>query len=282
MVINGLAQPMPDPLNPKLHPKVDPKLDPNLDLSDSNPKSVLELSVESAKVPGGANDAPSEFRDSPIWAALVSEPLTGVCIATLEGRVHWMNEQSAKIWHGEFAKAAEYNGRTLAELFPPEVVGEYMKLMQRVSTSRKPILVRRIWRGWQTLSWIHLIPGEAPESGAASTAAIPPRMLIISRRVAGEALADETLGSSVEIVESDFSDLGPLDALSDRELEVLALLGQGLSVKEIAAILFRSAKTVENHRQSIGRKLSLDDRVKLSEIARRAGLTVRDADRARS
>lgn len=261
-----MAQPVPEPLDP----------------DDSNPKSVLELSAESARVPGKAAEAPSEFRDSPIWAALVSEPLTGVCIVTLDGRVHWMNEQAARIWHGKFAKPAEYTARTLSELFPPEIVSEQLALMQRVSTSRKPILVRRIWRGWQTLAWIHLIPGETPEPGTPSNAAVPPRLLVISRRVSGEALADETLSSSVEVVESEFSDLGPLDALSDRELEVLALLGQGLSVKEIAAILFRSAKTVENHRQSIGRKLSLDDRVKLSEVARRAGLTVRDAERARS
>jgi DNA-binding NarL/FixJ family response regulator len=105
---------------------------------------------------------------------------------------------------------------------------------------------------------------------------------MISRRVGGDALSDETLSSKVEVVEADIADLGPLDALSERELEVLALLGQGLSVKEIAALLFRSAKTIENHRQSIGRKLKLDDRVKLAEVARRAGLTVRDAERTRS
>lgn len=249
---------------------------------DSEPKSVLDLAAETVRVPGKPLEAPAEFQDSPIWSALVSEPLTGVCIMSMEGQVLWMNEQSARIWHGKFAQASEYAGRPMRELFPSEIVDENLAMLKRVGTSHRPILVRRIWRGWQTLVWMHPIPGETVEHGAPSVGAAPPRILMISRRVGGDALADETLSSKVEVVEAEIADLGPLDALSERELEVLALLGQGLSVKEIAALLFRSAKTIENHRQSIGRKLKLDDRVKLAEVARRAGLTVRDADRTRS
>ena len=77
------------------------------------------------------------------------------------------------------------------------------------------------------------------------------------------------------------ADLGPLEVLTPRELEVLALLGQGLSLKQIAKVLYRSVKTIDNHRASIGKKLAIDDRVKLAEIAFRAGLTVRDAERER-
>jgi DNA-binding CsgD family transcriptional regulator len=255
---------------------------PQSNPGDSEPKSVLDLAAETVRVPGQTPQAPAEFKDSPIWAALVSEPLTGVSIMSIEGQVLWMNEQAARIWHGKFAQASEYSGRPMRELFPPEIVDENLAMLKRVGTTKRAILLRRIWRGWQTLVWMHPIPGEAAEQGAASVGAIPPRILMISRRVGGDALSDETLSSKVEVVEADIADLGPLDALSERELEVLALLGQGLSVKEIAALLFRSAKTIENHRQSIGRKLKLDDRVKLAEVARRAGLTVRDAERTRS
>ncbi len=250
--------------------------------SDTEPKSVLDLAAEQVRVPGKPLEAPPEFRDSPVWSALVTEPLTGVCIMSVEGRVVWMNEQAARIWHGKFAQASEYSGRPLRELFPPEIVDEHMGMLKRVGSTGRPMLVRRIWRGWQTLTWMHVIPGEPAEPGATRAGEIPPRILLISRRVGGDALADETLSSKVEVVEAEIADLGPLDALSERELEVLALLGQGLSVKEIASLLFRSAKTIENHRQSIGRKLKLDDRVKLAEVARRAGLTVRDAERTRS
>ena len=46
-------------------------------------------------------------------------------------------------------------------------------------------------------------------------------------------------------------------------------------------MLFRSVKTIDNHRQSIGKKLNVTDRVVLAEIANRAGLTVADAERPR-
>jgi DNA-binding NarL/FixJ family response regulator len=47
-------------------------------------------------------------------------------------------------------------------------------------------------------------------------------------------------------------------ALTDRELEVLRLTGQGLSIDEIAERLHRSPKTVETHRENIKLKLGLD------------------------
>lgn len=47
-----------------------------------------------------------------------------------------------------------------------------------------------------------------------------------------------------------------LDILTDRELEVFQLLGQGLTVREVADRLFVSAKTVEAHREHIKQKLN--------------------------
>ncbi|HEX4086363.1 MAG TPA: response regulator transcription factor [Chthoniobacteraceae bacterium] len=49
----------------------------------------------------------------------------------------------------------------------------------------------------------------------------------------------------------------PLDALSDRELEVLHLLGEGKSSQEISEKLNLSIKTIETHRLHIKQKLEL-------------------------
>jgi DNA-binding NarL/FixJ family response regulator len=49
----------------------------------------------------------------------------------------------------------------------------------------------------------------------------------------------------------------PLDALTDRELEIFQLLGQGKSAKEIARTLHISVKTVEAHREHIKQKLNM-------------------------
>lgn len=49
----------------------------------------------------------------------------------------------------------------------------------------------------------------------------------------------------------------PLGRLSDRELEVFRLIGQGVSLREIAQKLHLSIKTIETHREHIKKKLHL-------------------------
>ncbi|HCA84994.1 MAG TPA: DNA-binding response regulator [Streptomyces sp.] len=64
----------------------------------------------------------------------------------------------------------------------------------------------------------------------------------------------------------------PDRVLTDREEEVLKLVAEGNSTKEIAATLFISAKTVERHRANMLQKLGLRDRLELTRYAIRAGL----------
>lgn len=59
----------------------------------------------------------------------------------------------------------------------------------------------------------------------------------------------------------------PIDRLSDRELQVLHLVGNGLGTREIAEFLVVSTKTIESHRQRIKRKLSLDTGIQLMQYA---------------
>jgi NarL family two-component system response regulator LiaR len=64
----------------------------------------------------------------------------------------------------------------------------------------------------------------------------------------------------------------PEDALSPREREVLALLGQGLSNKQIAARLSMAEKTARAHVSSILQKLNLEGRTQAALFAREKGL----------
>lgn len=59
----------------------------------------------------------------------------------------------------------------------------------------------------------------------------------------------------------------PTDVLSDRELEVFQLLGQGLAVRQIAEMLFVSPKTVEAHREHIKEKLNFKTSAELLRYA---------------
>ncbi|OKI64046.1 response regulator [Micromonospora sp. CB01531] len=60
--------------------------------------------------------------------------------------------------------------------------------------------------------------------------------------------------------------------ITDREEEVLKLVAEGHSSKQIADLLFLSIKTVERHRSNILQKLGLRDRLELTRYAIRAGL----------
>jgi len=63
-----------------------------------------------------------------------------------------------------------------------------------------------------------------------------------------------------------------LTALTPREVQILRLIGKGLSRTEIATAIFRSPKTVDAHRSSIMEKLAIHDRVELARFAIREGI----------
>jgi len=64
----------------------------------------------------------------------------------------------------------------------------------------------------------------------------------------------------------------PSKPITDREEEVLKLVAEGHSTREIADLLFISVKTVERHRSNILQKLGLRDRLQLTRYAIRVGL----------
>ena len=59
----------------------------------------------------------------------------------------------------------------------------------------------------------------------------------------------------------------PIDRLSNRELQILHMIGKGMSTRETATSLNLSIKTVESHRQRIKRKLNLATGTQLVQYA---------------
>ncbi len=66
------------------------------------------------------------------------------------------------------------------------------------------------------------------------------------------------------------------DGLTNRELEVLKLIGEGYNNQEIAARLFLSPTTVQTHRSNIMGKLNLHNRADLTRYAIKNGLVSLD------
>ncbi|HET9723562.1 MAG TPA: response regulator transcription factor [Actinomycetota bacterium] len=62
------------------------------------------------------------------------------------------------------------------------------------------------------------------------------------------------------------------DTLSDREREILKLIAEGQTNREIADTLFLSIKTVQAHRANLMRKLGMHDRTELVKYAIRKGI----------
>jgi DNA-binding NarL/FixJ family response regulator len=84
-------------------------------------------------------------------------------------------------------------------------------------------------------------------------------------RALGPGVADDRPGAATRP--------GPLDALSPRDRQLLALLVDGRSTREIARSMSLSEKTVRNQISIISGKLGVADRVQAALVYHRAGLT---------
>ncbi len=89
----------------------------------------------------------------------------------------------------------------------------------------------------------------------------------LSPEITGVVIDDFLLGGSSEEVTTAASPLSP------REREVLQLIAEGWSTKQIASHLYVSIKTIETHRRQIMRKLDLHAIADLTKYAIREGLT---------
>lgn len=103
----------------------------------------------------------------------------------------------------------------------------------------------------------------------------PETMLRAIRAVAkGESLLDASVAQKVmrQFAALDRSPTPLVDSLTPREVEVLKLIAEGMSNKEIAGRLGLSEKTVKNHINNILSKLHLYDRTQATLYAIRSGL----------
>ena len=94
---------------------------------------------------------------------------------------------------------------------------------------------------------------------------------VFSHRLAGFVLDAFAAAPALDDVKPSFDP--ELDQLTTREREVLRLIAQGYTYKEIARELFISGKTVESHVSSVLRKLQLSSRHQLTRWATERKLT---------
>ena len=83
--------------------------------------------------------------------------------------------------------------------------------------------------------------------------------------------SEEVVDDLVQIGKGDTKTIFEVDPLTPREREVLKLIAEGKSSKEIAQLLFISVLTVNNHRANIMEKLNLNKATDLVKYAIRKG-----------
>lgn len=150
-------------------------------------------------------------------------------------------------------------GQHVSRIIHPTCVEERVSYYAKVAQEGAPLCIEGIIGGGLVRCCLHPIlasvPGELPCT------------LCVSR-----AIAPDAPPPGIPVVRARCDDRGPLASLSERELDVLRLIGRGMTTAQIARELHRSVKTIEWHRVSLGTKLGASNRVELARIAIRYGL----------
>ena len=113
----------------------------------------------------------------------------------------------------------------------------------------------------------YLIKEAAADELALAIKTVCRNLTYLSPDIAGDIVEDHVRHNTAPEESSAYA------VLSNREREVLQLLGEGNSTKDTAAKLFVSVKTVETHRRNIMRKLNAFSIAELTKHAILDGLT---------
>lgn len=197
------------------------------------------------------------------WNLLRDQPGIGVLIIDVDGVVLYCNAQAREIYYGD-----DFNpvGQSIEQIEGQAFAEERMPLIRKVIEDQEPIAVEHMRGGRhvEATMW----PMEPVEGRK-------PRIIAITRRILR---ADS---SDPNAFESRLVDLGRLDVLTRRELEVLTLAGQGVPMKVIAQELGVSQRTVERYRTDIARKLKVKSLAEIGQLVLASGIRLEDCDAER-
>jgi DNA-binding CsgD family transcriptional regulator len=193
--------------------------------------------------------------------ALVDDTDSAVFALDASGHIHYANEPAARLLQ---STREGLRAKGFQDYFESAFANERLGFIRRVIESGQPLMVEGIIKGtWCRTS---LRPLSGPDG----------KQMVLMVNTPGPMSAGEGSGTA----RAKIDDLGTLSSLTNRELQILQLIGDGLSTQEIADKLHRSVKTIEWHRVSLGSKLKVTNRVSLARIAIMAGLSRLSAPRS--
>ncbi len=208
---------------------------------------------------------PPHLDPNSLWDALSRTPGIGVSITDGAGRLLFVNDTSMVLFSN--ATGIDYHGKHISDFHPKEYVDERLSMIARVIAEGKPLSLRHIYNGRGIQSTLWPIRDRTPPFH---------RVIVVTRLNNNDDLLPN-LEKTCEQASTQYIDLGPLNVLTRRELEVMVLLGHGLSVPKTAALLYRSPKTIQRHKASVSEKLKVHSQAELVAIVTAMGLQVSDA-----
>ncbi len=215
--------------------------------SDANSRPVSSTAPHSRQMPS----------EEVLWKALLEDSGTDVAVIDRQSRLRAIS-RGAGLWPISASESAV--GQPVSSLVTPEMAADRAVILEQAFTTMSPVAVDGAWRGIPCRTVLRPYVSSSGET----------LVLAVCRPIPeGSALESP---ANLQIVKAKVVDEGPLGKLTPREREVLALIAQGHTTAQIAKILFRSAKTIEAHRMSLGLKLRAKNRVELARIAIQAGL----------
>lgn len=223
-------------------------------------------------LPNSAGALPDDLDAGSLFSILIDSLVhSSAMVLDGTGRIVWSCPRCAAALG--CADASEMVGQRLGSFAPDQWAAEREAAVALAIREHRVVMLAGIVGGQRMLT--RCIP-------LAREGVTADRVLVVIAPVIGDEI-EQLAGQPPDrnIVWSSVHDFGPLDALTSREIEVLALLGQGKRTKEIAETLCRSVSTIDGHRERIGQKLGVNDRAELISIARRAMLRVEDAEGSR-
>jgi DNA-binding CsgD family transcriptional regulator len=199
-----------------------------------------------------------------LWQTFADHATFPVLVVSKSGIVEYANAPAlALVAPGATTNRISIVDRPLSEFFGENHARERLEHIQQALATGRPIVMEELRRGRQ----LHCVMRPIPNG------AMPPKSVLYCAYLSSTAAPAV---NGFPVIRAKNNDAGKLGELTVREMEILRLIGLGLSTQDIAKQLGRSVKTIEWHRVSLGEKLGVVNRVELARIAIAAGLVGAD------
>ncbi|MCC5787954.1 MAG: helix-turn-helix transcriptional regulator [Phycisphaerales bacterium] len=194
-----------------------------------------------------------------IWDTLCDLYFVRITVLSTDGRVVFADDRV----EARYAEpGGSVVGKQLSDFVEPKLALELVKIARDVVRSEKPVIVQWVAKGVGICSSVRSLPGSWRGQ----------RLVLVASHDKVCGAQSPPVDGELRVIRPVARDLGPLGVLTRRELQILALIADGMTSAQIAERLARSVKTVEWHRISIGQKLGLKSRIDLAHIGLIAGI----------